>query len=150
MSGPFEVLDAFVDGELVDADDVKRALSEPEGRDFLVDAWLLRNVVQDEMTTDAAVPAPSRQTAPRRQSWAIAAAVAGVSLLGGFLVGTRLPNVLTPARLDPPAATATVPSPPATLPAPAPVPVSTSFPLPTPTRVIQLEFQTNANVSAGG
>ena len=83
MDERFEVLDAFVDGELVDPGDVKRALSEPEGRDYLLDAWLLRGVVQEEMATDIATPVPVRAAAPRRQpafakatagrSWAVAA-----------------------------------------------------------------------------
>jgi len=157
MDERFEVLDAFVDGELVDPNDVKHALSEPEGRDYLLDAWLLRGVVQEEMATDIATPVPVRAAAPRRQpafakatagrSWAVAAAVAGVCLIGGYVVGTRLPNLLGPAPATPPVATvATPPAPPA----PAPAPVKTSFPLPSPTRVIQLEFQTNSNVSAGG
>ena len=148
MDERFEVLDAFVDGELVDPNDVKRALSEPEGRDYLLDAWLLRGVVQEEMAIDTAAPVPAPvRTAPRRQPWAVAAAVAGVCLIGGYLVGTRLPNLLGPAPTTPPAATVTAPPAP---PAPAPAPVKTSFPLPQPTRMILLEFQTNANASAGG
>jgi hypothetical protein len=145
MSERFEVLDAFVDGELVDPDDVKRALSEPDGRDYMVDAWLLRNAVQDEMSTDTAAPVIVRTTAPARHSWAIAAAVAGISLIGGYLVGTRLPNIFGPARTDPPAATVVAPPP-----VPVPAPAATSFPLPSPTRVILLEFQSNASSGVGG
>ena len=147
MDERFEVLDAFVDGELVDPGDVKRALSEPEGRDYLLDAWLLRGVVQEEMAADAAAPIPVRTAAPRRQTFAVAAAVAGVCLIGGYLVGTRLPNLLGTAPATVPPVTVTAPSAP---PAPAPVPVKTSFPLPQPTRMILLEFQTTANASAGG
>jgi hypothetical protein len=144
MEERFDVLDAFVDGELVDPGDVKRALSDAAGRDYFVDAWLLRGVVQDEMAADIAAPVPVRATAAPRRSWALAAAVAGVSLIGGYLVGTRLPNVLEPSRQAPPA----IAAPP--VPAPAPVPAATtSFPLPPPTRVILLEFQTNASAPAG-
>jgi hypothetical protein len=146
MEERFEVLDAFVDGELVDPGNVKRALSDAAGRDYFVDAWLLRGVVQDEMAADIASPVPVRATAAPRRSWALAAAVAGVCLIGGYLVGTRLPNVIEPSRHAPPPPTIAAPP----TPTPAPVPAATtSFPLPPPTRVILLEFQTNASAPAG-
>jgi len=49
MDERFEVLDAFVDGELVDPSDVKRALSQPEGRDYLERAVLRLGVPRREL-----------------------------------------------------------------------------------------------------
>lgn len=136
MDGRFEIIDAFVDGEAVDPAALKRALSEPEGRDSLIDAWLLRGVVQDEMALDAITP-PRRAPVPARRPWVIAAAVAGVCLVGGYVAGTRFPNAVgsRPAEAPPVETTA---------------PPSSSFPLPPATRVIRLELDPAWTSNAGG
>ena len=73
-----QVIDAFIDGERVDANALKAALAEPAGRDYFVDVWLMREAVHREAAAEAtpaiatAVVLPSRE--PRR--WTIAAAVA--------------------------------------------------------------------------
>ena len=90
MDGRFDIIDAFVDGEPVDPAALKGALADAEGRDYLVDAWLLRNVVQDEMAQESGVPRPAGGAA--RRSWLIAAAVAGICLVGGYVAGTRFPG----------------------------------------------------------
>jgi hypothetical protein len=137
MTDQFEIIDAFVDGEIVDPVALKQALSEPEGRDHLVDVWLLRDLVQEELASDAAVP-PPRRAAPARRAWLIAAMVAGVSLIGGYALGTRFPTIAG----TPPTAT------PAAEIAPAAPP--RSFGVPPPTRVIRLEFDAAVPEGSGG
>ena len=135
MTGRFEIIDAFVDGETVDPAALKAALSEPEGRDHLVDAWLLRDLVQEELATDAAIPPP--RTQPRR-AWLFAAMIAGVCLIGGYAIGTRFPSML-----------GTTPAPVATSePVAAPVPASSA--VPEPTRVIRLDFGPSGTEGSGG
>jgi len=137
MEERFDILDAFVDGERVDPAELKRALSEPEGRDYFVDAWLLRDNVQEEMAHDPAAP-PMRVVPHRRQPWMLAAAVAAVALVAGYAVGLKYG---APRQSAPPIV--------------APVPVNLtpgtprSFPVPAPTRVIRLELADWKETSGG-
>ena len=136
MDGRFDIIDAFVDGEPVDPGALKSALADAEGRDYLVDAWLLRNVVQDEMAQESAVPGPARRAA--RRPWLIAAAVAGVCLIGGYVAGTRFPAPMgsPPVAESPRVETA--------------APPATSFPVPPATRVIRLELAPTATEPGAG
>jgi hypothetical protein len=136
MDGRFDIIDAFVDGEPVDPAGLKRALADADGRDYLVDAWLLRNVVQDEMAQEASAPRAARPAA--RRPWLIAAALAAVCLVGGYVAGTRFPG-----RPGSPPPTAAAPQIEAAAP-PAP-----SFPAPLPTRVIRLELEPASDPGAG-
>jgi hypothetical protein len=136
MNQRFEIIDALVDGEPVDRAALEDALSDRAARDYLIDTWTLRGLVQDEMAVEPA-PAPSASGAPRRV-WLVAAALAGVCLVGGYLTGARFP-ILSPA---PPAVTA----PPAATIAPA----SRAYPLPPATRVIRLELDPNWKEPSGG
>jgi hypothetical protein len=144
MDGPFEVIDAFVDGEYVDPSALKRALAEPEGRDYFVDAWLLRDRVQEE---DAASRLPRLANRPLdevrggRSRWLVAAAVAGVCLIGGYLTGFQFARSFG-ARTVEPAPVAVEAAPPA--------PPPTSFPVPPATRVIRLELDMNWKERGGG
>jgi hypothetical protein len=137
MDASHEILDAFVDGEAVDPEALKRALSDPAGRDYLVDAWLLRGLVQDEIASEIAMP-HTRASGGLRH-WLIAASVAAVCLVGGYLAGARYANVIVP-RPSTPAA------PPETVTAPA----SPSFPVPAATRVIRLDMDPNWKETGGG
>jgi len=127
-----EVLDSFVDGEPVDVLDVKDALATSGGRDYLVDAWLLRQAVNADVPATVAPVVPVRRTGT---PWLVAAGIAA-SLVGGFYAGRSG-------------------STPATVIVQAPVPVVTpavaagAFPVPAPTRVIQLEFKSPANIAGG-
>jgi hypothetical protein len=139
MAEPFEVLDALVDGELVDPEALDRALAEPEGRRYLIDAWLLREAVQEESAVEVAAP-PAAVVAPLRwQSLVVAAGIACVCLVGGYLVGVNLAQVGQRGASHPP--------PPIVTPA-APARPS-SFPVPAPTRVIRLELDANWKDSSG-
>jgi hypothetical protein len=142
MDARFEIIDALVDGERVDAAALKRALAEEAGRDYLVDAWLLREGVQDEMASDASVLAAPRRARGAR-SWLFAAAAAVVCLVGGYFVGYRTGGEFRPgvnaginASAPPPAAGAR--------------PATPAFPVPVPTRVIQVEFGADQTTGRGG
>jgi len=129
-----EVIDAFIDSEPVDVLDVKDALATTEGRDYLVDAWILRQAVQADLPAAGAVPRVGRASRPHRQ-WLVAAGIAA-SLVGGFYAG-RLGG--TPPGL------------PAQSPAPVitPTVASGAFPVPAATRVIQLEFNNQPSTTGG-
>jgi len=135
MNRRFEIIDALVDDEPVDTAALKAALTDPAGRDYLVDAWTLRGLVQDELAVEAA-PAPA--TSGRSRAWLVAAALAGVCLVGGYLTGARFPMV-SPAQ---PAVSAP--------PAPTVAPASRAYPLPPATRVIRLELDPNWKELSGG
>src|SRR5262245_65328547 len=52
MSDRFENIDALVDGEPVDRTAIEEALSDRAGRDYLVDAWVLRGLRSEEHTSE--------------------------------------------------------------------------------------------------
>jgi hypothetical protein len=76
---------ALLDGEQVDADAVKQALSTAAGRDYLVDVLVLRQAVPAMNPSPAALaPEPRRFSIGR---WATAAALLLVVSGSSFLVG---------------------------------------------------------------
>lgn len=132
-----QVIDAFIDGERVDANALKAALAEQACRDYFVDLWLMREAVQREGAADAAPPAAAPAAMPRRdlRRWATAAAIA-FALIGGYAIGSRTGGVTAPAvPVQTPAISASAPP-------------AAAFPVPAPTRVIQLEF--HPATTAGG
>ena len=137
MEQSYEILDAFVDGEPVDPAALKLALSDAAGRDYLVDAWLLRGLVQDELASESAAPRPRPRSSSR--SWLIAASLAGVCLAGGYLAGARFAGVLMPQ-----------PAPAARTDAASPSPPPPSSTVPAATRVIRLELDPNWKETVGG
>jgi hypothetical protein len=131
----YEIIDAFVDGERVDTAALKAALAEPAGRDHLVDAWLLREGVQDMMALDApADGSPAAMRVNRRWPWAMAAA-AVLCLASGFLLGRFVPSAVAPRPAPSPIVSV------------SPAPTPTAFPAPAPTRVIQMDMSSR---EAGG
>jgi len=138
MDGRFEVIDAFVDGERVDPQELERALSERQGRDYMIAAWLLRESVQDEIALEpiAAMPAPS---ARRWVSRVMVAAVAAFCLASGYLVGHRMAGPGTPEPGASPSVTNTI----------APAPKTTPM-APAPTRVIRLQPGVDWKEGTGG
>lgn len=85
MTDPYEVIAAFADGERVDPAALKQALSEPAGRDYLVDLLALREAVQvtgPEYATVARVRRP-------RLRWLAAAALLVVIGGGALFFTTR-------------------------------------------------------------
>ena len=125
MNSEMEIIDAFIDGERVDSEAIKRALANPEGRAYLVDAWLLREAMQEDQARTLTAAPPRARSARPAQRWLIAAGIAA-GLIGGYATG-RTTGRSTQLPATPPTTTAVVqPSP--------------AFPVPAATRVIQLEF----------
>jgi hypothetical protein len=145
MEQSYEILDAFVDGEAVDPAALKQALSDGAGRDYLVDAWLLRGLVQDELAAESA-PSRPRSASPLR-SWLIAASLAGVCLVGGYFAGARFATVLGP-RSGPAAPAESIAMPPAQPSGASAAPATSA--VPAATRVIRLELDPNWTETVGG
>jgi hypothetical protein len=91
MTETFDVIAAFADGERVDSDALKSALSTAEGREYLVDLLALRQVVQ---ATEPGAAVRPRARFPRLR-WAAAAAL--LLALGGALIFTWSPSDRPPA-----------------------------------------------------
>ena len=142
MDAELEVIDALIDGESVDASALKEALTTPEGRSYLVDAWLLRSaLVDDGVPTIGSSSERPRQVDRTRRSampWVVAASLAA-ALAGGVAIGRTTAGLSTRPVESPQATTAS-----AVEPTPGPV-----FPVPAPTRVIQLEFHAAPGKSGG-
>ena len=135
-----EVIDAFVDGHRVNAPELKRALAEEEGRNYFVDAWLLRESLQDEMAAETLPHARTDAAMGRR--WILPVAVSLISLIGGSYAGYRLAQ-MADSTASPIVAPAT--------PAPAgPATQTPSFPVPAPTRAIPIEFSADTTGAIGG
>ena len=106
MSHTHEVISAFLDDEPFDPRELADALSEPSGRDLLLDLVALRHIVQpDEASAPRASAARSWRSSIRL---AMAAAAVFVALVGGYVVGER--RSVTSAS-EPPAPTRIVQAP---------------------------------------
>jgi hypothetical protein len=129
MDDTLEVIDAFVDGELVRPSDLKAALAVPECRDHLVDVLVLRGLLGAQMVSRAVATPPEASVRPRRWArWAPAAAV--VALIGGitgYVAGAR-----------------------STMPTPGREPGAVAVAAPVPTEVIQLRAGVDWTEKAGG
>ena len=98
-----EVISAFIDNEPFDPRALSEALSDPAGREFLIDMLTLRKLNHaDERRAQTAIPARSH----RGVRFALAAAAIAVSVLGGYAVGERAAI----ARTEPPAPTVLIKS----------------------------------------
>jgi hypothetical protein len=106
MNDTHEVISAFLDDEPFDASELAAALSEPGGRDLLIDLVALHHLVQA-----GGQEAPARrERSPRPTVFRtlVAAAAVLVALVGGYLVGERSQATEPEA---PPAATRVVEAP---------------------------------------
>ena len=93
MSNHLNVISAFLDDEPFDPQELTEALSDAEGRTFLIDAIALRAIVQPQDPVPVLNQAPLRA----RPKWILASAAAAlvVGLLGGYFVaGRRAPAAL--------------------------------------------------------
>jgi len=87
MNDSYEVISAYVDDEPFDANALAQALSEPDGRELLLDLLALRHLVRTE---GKEVAAPSDRKPWRTAVRAVVAAAAVVvALVGGYLFGAR-------------------------------------------------------------
>ena len=84
MTEPYEVIGAFLDGERVDGDALKRVLADESGRDYLIDVLALRAIVQ------TSEPNVIRRRGSRSATWRwLAAAAVVVAMAGGALATTK-------------------------------------------------------------
>jgi hypothetical protein len=131
-AGACMVVEAFLDGERVDPEALKRALAEPHARDHLVELLALRETVWSMTpSTWAPIARPGRA----RARWLAAAAAVVVSLTAGYLAGQQ--------RVAP-ATTSLSPS------VEAVIHVPDSPAAPAPTRVISLQPGVNWTESRRG
>ena len=137
MNARCDVIDAFLDGDRIEAGALKRALSEEACRDYLVDTLALREAIV--LSAPPAHEMPRLRLGWRRFGWPAAAVILLGSLAGGFAAGYRSAGALTGApRVAAPIVTAPSDTSPA-----APV-------APKPTRVIRLEQGVDWKESGGG
>jgi hypothetical protein len=126
MDARCHVIDAFLDGDRIDADALKRALTEESCRDYLVDTLALREAIVASGPT--AREMPRWRPGWRRFGWPAAAVILLGSLAGGFAAGYRSAGALS-----------AVPRAPAPIVAAPPVNSPSAPVAPKPTRVIRLE-----------
>ena len=136
---PLQIIDAFIDGERVDADALKAALADSSGRDYLIDAWLLREAVRAEPVRETLAAAPPVASRASRASWWLVAAAVATAVVGGYTAGHNFGRNAPVTGVLSPTLTAS----------PAAVPSNGPFPVPVPTRVIQLEFRSTDSSSGG-
>lgn len=118
MADTYDVIAAFADGERVNPDELKDALAADDGREYLVELLVLRDLVH---TSDPEMEIVARAAARRdRRTWLGIAAALVASVLGGYAVGWRSHDALGDR-------------------ASAPGTSAASISAPAPTRVIHLE-----------
>jgi hypothetical protein len=135
-----EVVETFVDGEAVEPAALMAALSEPEGRQLLVDLLVLRGLVLGhDAPRHLAVATAAPQKTSRWRLLSMAAGLAAVSIASGYVVG---------ARNAPTAVVTEVPSAPATARGGSTATAVTAAPA--PTQVIRLSNGVDWTERAGG
>lgn len=87
MSTTQEVISAFMDDEPFDGQELAAALSEPEGRELLLDLVALRHLTQPNVA-QTSVPGMASQR-PSTLRTALAAAAVIVAMAGGYFTGQR-------------------------------------------------------------
>jgi hypothetical protein len=138
MDRQHETIDALLDGERVDPIALKHALAAAEGREYLVDALALRELVA-ETSPAARLTVPAGRSWSRRIPWPAAAAILVASLVAGFAAGYRSAGSVVPpavASRDVSGDVARIQAPP--------------LRAPVPTRVIRLEPGVDWTEGVGG
>jgi hypothetical protein len=92
MADTHDVVEQFVDGELVEPADLTRALADPAGREHLIDVLVLRALVGGRGPARLAV-GRSAPHASRLRGLTAVAALAGICVIGGYLAGERRGHV---------------------------------------------------------
>jgi hypothetical protein len=87
MNDSLPIIDAFLDGEVVDPAALKGVLRTDGGLDYLADVLALREVVTAEVTT---MTGPMARRRPLR--WIAAAAALGLAAAGGYAVADQTPQ----------------------------------------------------------
>jgi hypothetical protein len=93
MSDTHEVISAFLDDEPFNASRLAEALSEPAGRDLLIDLIALRHLLQTEGKEVTGLIDQKPRRSALRAFVAVAAVL--VALVGGYLVGARRSELAT-------------------------------------------------------
>lgn len=138
MDSHLEVIDSFVDGERVDAASLKDALADAEGRDYFVDAWALRDAVQQDPDVMSGERRAGIVPARRATRWWMVAAALIAGIAGGYAAGYRsLPVTPVPVANQPTTTALARPD------------GRNVVPAPRPTRVIQVEFHPDTNGGGG-
>jgi hypothetical protein len=87
MSDTHDAISAFLDNEPFDASELLAALSDPAGRELLIDLVALRHLTQTEgKDASRASHRPSQRSVLRGL---VAAAAVVVALVGGYVAGER-------------------------------------------------------------
>jgi hypothetical protein len=87
MSTTQDVISAFMDDEPFDGQELAAALSEPEGRELLLDLVALRHLTQPNVAQESAPTMPSQRPLTLRKALAAAAVI--VAMAGGYFAGQR-------------------------------------------------------------
>jgi hypothetical protein len=135
MTDHQDVIGAFVDNEPIEAEELAAALATPDGRDYLIDLLVLRNLVAEggsRLTRSVVVP----KKTSRYVFWlpAVAAALITIGVGAGFVAGRLLSNHVTPSA---PVSDSADISTPAVI-------------APAPTHVIRMEKGVDWNERSGG
>ena len=98
MNRTHEVISALLDNESIDPQELAAALSDPAGRQLLIDFVALRHVVQPA----DAVP-PIRAVDRPRRPWRVVAAAAALflALATGYVAGDRQGGATSPSNEAP-------------------------------------------------
>jgi hypothetical protein len=86
MNETYDVISAFLDDEPFDANRLVAALSDPSGRELLIDLVALRHLTQPKAKDAPQIERRLRQSTAR--TWFAAAAVL-IALVGGYVAGDR-------------------------------------------------------------
>ena len=93
-----DVISAFLDNEPFDAAELARALTDPQGRELLLDLVAVRALVRDEPSI---APAPAQAAAVSRPKW-IAVGFLAASVIFGAGAAWLLPPLLRQQHADAP------------------------------------------------
>ena len=105
MNESHDVISAFLDDEPFDAGELANALSEPGGRELLIDFVALRHVVHND---GQSLPVQSAGVKRSMLRLLLPVAAVLVALVGGYVIGERSTQVTPDAA---PAATRVVEAP---------------------------------------
>lgn len=96
MNETHDVISAFIDDEPFDANSLVAALSDPAGRELLIDLVALRHLTQPKAKDAPLIDRRPRQSAARTL---VAAAAVLIALVGGYVAGDRRhePSITTTA-----------------------------------------------------
>ena len=92
MTDQFLIIEAFLDGDRVDADALKAALAREDGQDHLIQMLALREVVGGR----EAFPIAAAHHSPIGR-WLAIAAVVALSVIGGYALGHQTGRASAPS-----------------------------------------------------